>query len=77
MCIARSVGLGARNDVADVRFVQVLLNLNAGAWSGATPMPLGVDGQIGPNTIDAIQRVGRAPGASRASEMHCWGAEGR
>lgn len=55
MCIAKSVGLGARNDVADVRIVQVLLNLNSEAWSSAAPKPLGVDGQIGPNTIDAIR----------------------
>lgn len=55
MCIAKSVGLGARNDVADVRIVQVLLNLNSEAWSGAAMKQLGVDGQIGPNTIDAIR----------------------
>lgn len=55
MCIAKSVGLGARNDVADVRIVQVLLNMNSEAWSGAALKQLGVDGQIGPNTIDAIR----------------------
>lgn len=55
MCIAKSVGLAARNDVADVRIVQVLLNLNSEAWSGATLKQLSVDGQIGPNTIDAIR----------------------
>jgi putative chitinase len=55
MCIAKSVGLGARNDVADVRIVQILLNLNTEAWSGATRQQLAVDGQIGPNTIDAIR----------------------
>lgn len=55
MCIAKSVGLGARNDVADVRIVQVLLNLNAEAWSGGAHKALGVDGQIGPNTIEAIR----------------------
>lgn len=55
MCIAKSVGLGARNDVADVRIVQVLLNLNNEAWSGAALKKLGIDGQIGPNTIDAIR----------------------
>lgn len=55
MCIAKSVGLGARNDVADVRIVQVLLNLNTEAWSGSERRQLGVDGQIGPNTIAAIQ----------------------
>lgn len=55
MCIAKSVGLGARNDVADVRIVQVLLNLNSEAWSGAALKKLGIDGQIGPNTIDAIR----------------------
>ena len=55
MCIAKSVGLGARNDVADVRIVQVLLNLNAEAWSGDAHKALGVDGQIGPNTIEAIR----------------------
>ena len=55
MCIAKSVGLGARNDVADVRVVQVLLNLNAEAWSGDPHKALDVDGQIGPNTIDALR----------------------
>lgn len=55
MCIAKSVGEGARNDVADVRIVQVLLNLNSAAWSGAARTQLGVDGQIGPNTINAIK----------------------
>ena len=55
MCIAKSVGLGARNDVADVRIVQVLLNLNSEAWSGSALTQLGVDGQIGPNTINAIK----------------------
>ncbi|HEY1131408.1 MAG TPA: hypothetical protein VGF12_18525, partial [Roseateles sp.] len=55
MCIAKSVGLAARNDVADVRIVQVLLNLNTEAWSGPALKQLNVDGQIGPNTIDAIR----------------------
>lgn len=58
MCITRSVGLGARNDVADVRIVQMLLNLNRGAFGANVPEapdPLGVDGRIGPNTIKAIQ----------------------
>lgn len=55
MCIAKSVGLAARNDVADVRIVQVLLNLNTEAWSGAARTQLQVDGQIGPNTINAIR----------------------
>ena len=55
MCIAKSVGLGARNDVADVHIVQVLLNLNTEAWSGSALKKLDIDGQIGPNTIDAIR----------------------
>lgn len=55
MCIAKSVGLAARNDVADVRIIQVLLNLNLAAWSAPGRAPLSVDGQIGPNTIQAIQ----------------------
>ncbi|MDG0854291.1 glycoside hydrolase family 19 protein [Roseateles puraquae] len=55
MCIAKSVGLAARNDVADVRIVQVLLNLNSEAWRADNRPPLSVDGQIGPNTIDAIR----------------------
>ncbi len=55
MCIAKSVGLGARNDVADVHIVQVLLNLNTEAWSGQALKQLDIDGQIGPNTIDAIR----------------------
>ena len=40
MCIAKSVGLAARNDVADVRIVQVLLNLNTEAWSGPAVLRL-------------------------------------
>jgi len=54
MCIAKSVGQGARNDVADVRIVQTLLNMNSEAWSGAALTQLSMDGQIGPNTINAI-----------------------
>ena len=46
MCIVKSVGLAARNDVADVRIVQVLLNLNASAWAEPGAAPLSVDGQI-------------------------------
>lgn len=56
MCITRSVGLGARNDVADVRIVQMLLNLNRGVFAAGAPFePLEVDGRIGPATIDAIK----------------------
>ncbi|MGQ3052116.1 MAG: glycoside hydrolase family 19 protein [Roseateles sp.] len=55
MCITKSVGLGARNDVADVRIIQVLLNLNSEAWSADSHRQLEVDGRIGPSTIDAIR----------------------
>lgn len=55
MCITKSVGLGARNDVADVRILQVLLNMNSEAWSPDPQRLLEVDGRIGPSTIDAIR----------------------
>lgn len=55
MCIARSVGLGARNDVSDVRIVQMLLNLNRGLFGADAPELLEADGRIGPVTIGAIR----------------------
>lgn len=54
MCIATSVGLGGRNDLADVAAIQILLNLNAARFKPANPPLLGVDGRIGKNTIQRI-----------------------
>lgn len=55
MCIASSVGRGARNDLADVAAVQILLNLNLGRFPGPAPAPLDTDGRIGPNTLKRIE----------------------
>lgn len=54
MCIAKSVGLGGRNDNVDVRIVQMLVNLNRESFGTYAPEALKVDGQIGRKTIDAI-----------------------
>ncbi len=50
MCIERSVGEGGANARGDVTIVQVLLNMNRAGLP-----PLGVDGGIGPKTIEAIR----------------------
>ncbi len=55
MCITYSVGIGGRNDPADVRIVQLLLNLNRLRFAALQPAALSTDGQIGPNTIQAIR----------------------
>ena len=54
MCIARTVGAGARNDLADVTVVQILLNCSLGRFPAPVPKPLTTDGRIGPNTLKAI-----------------------
>lgn len=55
MCIASSVGRGARNDLADVAAVQILLNQNLARIDGAALAPLSTDGRIGPNTLWRIE----------------------
>ncbi len=55
MCIASSVGRGARNDLADVAAVQILLNLNRDRFPDPKPKPLDTDGRIGPNTLKRIE----------------------
>jgi putative chitinase len=55
MCISYSVGIGGRNDQADVRIVQILFNVNRGRFPEPLPAELSTDGQIGPNTIQAIR----------------------
>ncbi len=52
MCILGSVGQGAGNNVADVKTVQVLLNLNLAKLPGLAP--LAVDGLMGGTTAEAI-----------------------
>ena len=52
MCILGSVGRGASNNVADVKTVQVLLNLNLPKLPGLAP--LAVDGLMGATTAEAI-----------------------
>lgn len=54
MCINNSVGRGARNDLADVAAVQILLNLNAARFTTPNLPPLEVDGRIGRVTIERI-----------------------
>jgi putative chitinase len=55
MCIASSVGRGARNDLADVAAVQILLNENLARIGDPTLAPLSTDGRIGPNTLRRIE----------------------
>ena len=55
MCIASSVGRGARNDLADVAAVQILLNQNLARFGDATLAALSTDGRIGPNTLRRIE----------------------
>lgn len=55
MCIASTVGRGARNDLADVAAVQILLNLNRDRFPAPKPKPLDTDGRIGPNTLMRIE----------------------
>jgi putative chitinase len=54
MCIAFSVGRGARHDLADVAVFQILFNLNIAQFPDPKPNELDTDGRIGPNTIRAI-----------------------
>jgi len=55
MCIAKSVGQGGRNDLADVTVFQHLFNLNIRRFPNPKPAKLDPDGRIGPNTIKAIK----------------------
>jgi putative chitinase len=55
MCIAGSVGRGARNDLADVAAVQILLNSNHGRIGDPSLPRLNPDGRIGPNTLRGIE----------------------
>ncbi len=55
MCIASSVGRGARNDLADVAAVQILLNQNLARIGDSTLTALSTDGRIGPNTLRRIE----------------------
>ena len=55
MCIVKSVGQSGRNDLTDVMVFQILFNLNIGRFPDPKPAKLEPDGQIGPNTINAIK----------------------
>jgi putative chitinase len=55
MCIAKSIGIGGRNDLTDVMVAQILLNLNLQRFPDPKPAKLDPDGRIGPKTIDAIR----------------------
>lgn len=55
MCIAKSVGVSGRNDLADVLIFQLLFNLNIPRFPDPKPARLKPDGKIGPRTIKAIQ----------------------
>ncbi|MGY0194708.1 glycoside hydrolase family 19 protein [Leptothrix sp. BB-4] len=55
MCIANSVGRGARNDLVDVAAIQTLLNANLPRIGQPEWPPLEVDGRIGHNTISRIE----------------------
>ncbi len=54
MPITASVGLNARNDLADVTVVQILLNANRNRMPAPAPVELVTDGRIGENTLKAI-----------------------
>lgn len=58
MCIASSVGKGCPNSPADVRTIQLLLNLNAPRIPGLVPVDS--DGVTGKSTFIALQAFGRA-----------------
>jgi putative chitinase len=52
MCISNSVGRGGANNAADVKTIQVLLNLNSASFDA--PSPLAVDGITGAETVSII-----------------------
>jgi len=54
MCITGSVGRVAKNDVVDVKTVQILLNLNLRRWEGSSPLE--VDGRLGDQTAKGIEQ---------------------
>ncbi|MEO7941221.1 MAG: glycoside hydrolase family 19 protein [Burkholderiaceae bacterium] len=56
MCIASSVGRGARNDLADVAAIQILLNVNLHRFPDPRPAALETDGRIGRKTLECIER---------------------
>jgi len=61
MCIEASVGVGCANQPADVKIVQILLNMHE-----ANPA-LATDGFYGNNTITAIKTFQAAKGQSQPS----------
>lgn len=58
MTIARSVGVGGRNDLADVKRLQLLLNMAGPRYGLAAPLI--VDGGFGPKTLSALDAFQRA-----------------
>jgi putative chitinase len=57
MCVSGSVGQGGRNDLGDVKTVQILLNLSANALGSMTPLV--EDGIVGTSTLSAIEKFQR------------------
>jgi len=53
MCISGSVGTQGKNDAADVKIVQILLNANAERFAGGRQLL--VDGDFGPRTAAAMR----------------------
>lgn len=56
MCIVKSVGREAQNDLTDVMVFQILFNLNVPRFRDSKPRILKVDGRIGPKTIAALEK---------------------
>ncbi|MDQ2778795.1 MAG: chitinase [Pseudomonadota bacterium] len=69
MPITASVGLNARNDIADVTVVQILLNANRARMMAPQPALLKTDGRIGDNTLKAIAAF--ETGAMGMAESDC------
>jgi putative chitinase len=70
MCISDSVGVGGTNNTADVKTVQLLLNLNRARF--ALPAPLDADGRLGAKSSGALeafqaQVMGLAPTDGRVA----------
>lgn len=60
MCISSSVGRGARNELADVAAIQILLNLNLHRFPDPKPAALDPDGRIGRKTLECIETFEKA-----------------
>lgn len=56
MCINHSVGHLGKNESADVKMVQVMLNLNRHQYKSGKPGKLKVDGMVGRKTVNVIRK---------------------